>query len=143
LEKTPELLKFLQAPEITDRQKDDFIDKVLGDDFSKELGQFLKLLQEKSRIELFPGIIKYVIDTYSHGDETEAVFKSAFPLDVKLVERIKQRLETKLNKKLKLSVGLDPGLLGGVQVTIGNRIIDGSVRRRLDELKEKLETVRV
>jgi len=57
--------------------------------------------------------------------------------------KIKKGLESKLNKKLKLVVGLDPGLLGGVQVTIGNTVIDGSVRRRLDDLKEKLETVRV
>jgi len=140
---TPEFLKFLQAPEITDHQKEDFIDKVSGNYFSQEFVQFLKLLLEKSRIELFPGVIKYVIDTYSHGDEAEALFKTAFPLDHKSVDKIKKGLESKLNKKLKLVVGLDPGLLGGVQVTIGNTVIDGSVRRRLDDLKEKLETVRV
>jgi F-type H+-transporting ATPase subunit delta len=143
LQKCPELLKFLQAPEITGHQKEDFIDRVLGGDFSREFAQFLKLLLEKSRIEFLPGIVKYALDTYSHGNQVEASLKSVFPIDPGLVERIKLQLESGLNRKLKLTAGLDPELLGGVQVTIGNMVIDGSVRRRLKELEEKMETARV
>jgi len=59
------------------------------------------------------------------------------------VERIKAKLEEKLGKKMHLYLDLDPDLLGGVQIKIGNILIDGSVRRRLDELKQKLMTIQV
>ena len=44
---------------------------------------------------------------------------------------------------MRFYIDLDGSLLGGVQVVIGNTIIDGSVRKRLDELKEKLTTIRM
>ncbi|MCX5710397.1 MAG: ATP synthase F1 subunit delta [Candidatus Omnitrophica bacterium] len=143
LRDNPEFLKFLQAPEITVHQKNDFIDLVLANSFSKEFAQFLKLLLEKSRIELLGAIAEYVRVTYSFGNEVEAVFKTSFPLDLPIIEKIKKRLEEKLKKKLKFYIELDGTLLGGVQVTIGNTVIDGSIRRRLDDLRDKLETVRV
>lgn len=143
LRDNPEFLKFLQAPEITVHQKNEFIDSVLAGNFSNETRQFVELLLEKSRINLLGQIAEYIRVTYSYGSEVEAVFKTSFPLDLALIEKIKKKLEEKLKKKLKFYIDLDGSLLGGVQVTIGNTVIDGSVRRRLEDLRDKLETVRV
>jgi F-type H+-transporting ATPase subunit delta len=139
----PEFLGFLKSPEITFIEKCDFMDKVLKKDFSEEIRQFLKLLLEKDRIDKIIDIAEYARVKYSHGEKIEVLLKTAFPLDLELIKEIKETLETKFRKKIKFYIDLDGSLLGGVQVIIGHTVIDGSVRRRLDELKEKLMGVRV
>ena len=64
-------------------------------------------------------------------------------MDTELIIKIKDALENKYRKKFKLYVDLDASLLGGVRITMGNKVIDGSVRRRLEDLKEKLTAVRL
>jgi F-type H+-transporting ATPase subunit delta len=139
----PQFLELLKSPEITYAEKCEFIDSVLKDDFSEELRHFLKLLLKKERIDKFLDIAEYIRVTYSYGEETEALLKTAYPLDLELIKTIQGRLEAKFKRRLKFYIELDGTLLGGVQVVIGNTVIDGSVRRRLDELKEKLMAVRV
>jgi F-type H+-transporting ATPase subunit delta len=81
--------------------------------------------------------------TYSHGEALEAVLKTSYPLDLGLIRKVKSKLENKMQKKINLYLELDPDLLGGIQIRIGNTIIDGSVRRRIDELKKKLMLAQV
>ena len=139
----PEFLQILESPEITFSEKSDFIEKVLNEDFCDEIRQFLKLLLEKERIDKLYDILEYLRVTYGHEGETEALLKTAYPLDLELIKALKDRLESKFHKKFKLYIDLDGSLLGGVQVFIGNTIIDGSVRGRLANLREKLKRVRV
>ena len=136
-------LEILRSLDVAYSEKCDFIDKVLDDNFSKEFGQFLKLLLEKQRIDKIIDIADYVRVAYAHLGETEAILRTSFPLDLDLIEEIKARLEKKFKRKFRFYIDLDGSMLGGVQVIIGNTIIDGSVRRRLDDLREKLLTVRV
>ncbi len=136
-------MDILQSLDVTYSEKCDFIDRVLDENFSRELGQFLKLLLEKQRIDKLPDIADYVRVAYSHLGETEAVLKTSFPLDLDLVEAIKKRLEEKFKRRFRFYIDLDGEMLGGVQVVIGNTVIDGTVRRRLADLKEKLSAVRV
>jgi F-type H+-transporting ATPase subunit delta len=143
MQDNPGFAFFLHSPDISESQKKDFIDKVLGEDFSYDFKQFLKLLLAKRRIDKVLDIAEYVRLNYAHEGEAEAVLKTSFPLDLEVIQNIKDKLENRLNKKLKLFIDLDGGLLGGVRLVIGNTVVDGSLRRRLDELKEKLLTVRV
>lgn len=139
----PEFEEFLFSPEIPYQEKCRIIDAVLNKDFLEETGQFLKLLIEKGRIEYITEICDYVRTTYSHGQTVEAVLTSTYPLDLGVLEELKTKLEEKLKVKLNLYLNLDTDLLGGVKVRVGNIIIDGSVRRRLNDLKKKLMTVQV
>jgi len=139
----PEFLSFLENKEMTFAEKCDFIDKVLDDNFSQEIRYFIRLLINKGRIDILNDVIEYVRVNYSNGDWVEILLKTSIPMDLSLIKKSKEKLSEKLHKKLKLYIELDGTLLGGVQVTIGNKLIDGSVRKRLDELKEALLTVRV
>ncbi|MFH1199190.1 MAG: ATP synthase F1 subunit delta [Candidatus Omnitrophota bacterium] len=138
-----EAVGFLNNPGIAAYDKNDFIDKVFSDDFSQEIRNFMKLLIDKSRFNYFLDIAEYIRVTYSHKGEEEAVLKSAFPLDLGEVKKIKDILEEKFHKKLKFYIELDANILGGAQITMGNKIINGSLKKRLDELKETLKTIRV
>jgi F-type H+-transporting ATPase subunit delta len=139
----PGFLEILGTPEVLYKDKIDFIDMVLQEGFSLQFKQFLALLLEKERIDQLLNIAEYVRVTYSHGDEIEAVLKTTFPLDLELIKALEEKLEKKMHKKIKFYIQLDGSLLGGVQVIIGNTVLDGSVKRRLDELREKLMQIRI
>lgn len=139
----PEMEEFLYNLEITHIEKCEFIDKVFNEVFSNETRHFLKFLLEKKRISHLRGICDYVRVKYSHGESLEVLLSTSYPLELELIQKIKIKLGEKFRKKINLFLELDPNLLGGIQVRIGNNIIDGSVRRRLEELKEKLMTLQV
>lgn len=135
----PQISSFLNSPQILNREKEELIGAIFKENFSQELKQFLNLLIEKKRIDLLVDIADYIRINYSHGEAIDAVLRSAYFLDLDLISQIKQKLELKLGKKFNFYLELDASLLGGVQVVIGNKIIDGTLRKRLDDLKEKLK----
>jgi len=134
---------FIEGPAISRSEKYEVVDAVLKKYFSEEVRQFLKLLIRKDRIREFSDIEEYARVKYAHGEEVDAVLKTRYPLDAKLIQTIKDALEKKIQKKLHLNCDLDPDLLGGIAVTIGNTVIDGSARKRLEDLRQKLRAVRV
>jgi len=138
----PQIQNFLNSPEILDKEKSEFVDNVFKEIFSQELRQFLRLLIEKKRIGLIIDIADYIRVNHTHGEAVDALLKSAYPLDLDVISAIKQKLEMRLQKKLNFFLELDGNLLGGVEVTIGNTVIDGTLRKRLDDLKEKLKDIR-
>lgn len=138
-----EFKEFLFNPEIAYHAKSRIIEEALAKYFLKETRDFLKLLIEKGRIEYLPEICDYVRTTYSHGRAVEALLTSSYPLDLELLRQVKTKLEEKLKVKLNLYLNLNPDLLGGIRVRVGNIIIDGSVRRRLEELKKRLTATQV
>ena len=138
----PDFQEFLENLNILYKEKCDVIDAALKD-FSNETRVFMKLLLGHGRIKNIIAITDYVRINYSRGEAIGALLKTSYPLDLALIEDIKEKMEHEFKKKLSLHIELDANLLGGVQVTAGNTVIDGSVRRRLDELKEKLTTLRV
>ena len=139
----PELKSFLENPAILSREKSEMIERVFTDGFSQEMRDFLKLLLKNGRIEKFHDIAEYARVKYSHGKEVDAVISASYPLDLDILESLKSVLEKKLHKKLHLYSDLDTDLLGGVKVTIDNIVLDGSVKKRLEDMKEKLMSVRV
>jgi F-type H+-transporting ATPase subunit delta len=91
----------------------------------------------------FPDIAEYLLLNYAHEGEEEVVLRTSLPLDIGLIKRIEEKLSERYGKKFKFYIDLDGSLLGGVQVVMGNTIFDGSVRKRLSDLKEKLKETEV
>ncbi len=139
----PDFGDFLKFPDIDNTEKIDIIEKVLDGQFSQELVNFLKLLLKKGRIGMYNDIAEYARVVYSHGALKDAVLKTTYPLDTGLVERIILTMEKKLGCKLHFYIELDPALLGGISVKIGNIIYDGSVKKRLYDMKQKLSGLKV
>jgi F-type H+-transporting ATPase subunit delta len=69
---------------------------------------------------------------------TEATAISAAPLTQDEVRAVTQRLEQLTGGRVELAVQVDPSLLGGLVVRVGDRMIDGSVRGRLERLRNQL-----
>jgi F-type H+-transporting ATPase subunit delta len=139
--KNPEFVKFLTNLGVMQSEKVDFIEKVLNGNFSIEMRNFLKLLIAKRRINFLPDIADYVREHYAHEGSIETILKSAYPQDDDIIKGIKAQIKEHTGLKVDLYIAIDPDLKGGTQLTMGNKIIDGSVQRRLTELKEKLQAV--
>jgi F-type H+-transporting ATPase subunit delta len=133
----------MDHPEISYIEKCAIIDKVIKDGLTDEIRNFLKLLLEKKRFNIFLEVAEYLRVKYSHQGQVDVLLKTAFPLELDLIKRIEEALENKLKQNFRFYIDLDGSLLGGVQVIIGNTIIDGSVKKRLNDLREKLTTVRM
>ena len=138
----PDFQKFLENPEMCHLDKIKMIDAVLKD-ISEEIRFLLRLLLEHRRIEYFPEIAEYAFLNYAHEGREDCVIKTTFPLDLDLIKKIEDRIEQKFKRKFKYFIYMDSSLLGGIEIIIGNKVIDGSVRRRLEDLKEKLMSLRV
>jgi F-type H+-transporting ATPase subunit delta len=143
IQDNPQFLYILLSPAVTNTEKCTFVGEILQDNFSPQLLQFLALIIEKKRTGLLVDMLDYIRITYSHGEATNAVLKSAYFLDLEVIEEIEKKLEHKLQRRLHFYLDLDSTLLGGVQVTIGTTVIDGSLKRRLEELRGKLKSVRM
>lgn len=139
----PGFEELLDNPEIAYTEKCAIIDRVVTDGISEEIRDFLKLLLEKKRFEIFLDAAEYLRGKYSHHGQVDVLLRTAFPLELELIKKIEAALKKRFKQDFRFYIDLDGSLLGGVQVIIGNTIIDGSVKKRLDELKDKLVTVRM
>lgn len=139
----PDLDGFLLTPGIDYLEKFQVLDNVVRNGFSDEIKYLLKLLIDKGRFDKFSDIADYVRITYSHGTEVDALLKVSYPLDTETIIRIKDIIEKRLNKKLHLYIELDSDLLGGIYAKIENILIDGSIKRRLEDMRTKLLATKV
>jgi len=139
----PGFKELMSNPEISHTEKCAFIDQAIRDGLSNEIRYFLKLLLDKKRFDIFLDVAEYLRAKYSHHGQVDVLLKTAFPLELDLIKRIEVALKNKLKQNLRFYIDLDGSLLGGVQVVIGNTIIDGSVKKRLEGLRERLTNVRM
>ena len=86
-----------------------------------------------------PAIVERFVELAAQAREHEvAEVRSAVALDDAQVEKLAKALGRATNKNIEVRVVIDPSLLGGVVATIGDTVIDGTVRHRLEQLKETL-----
>ncbi|HTZ11958.1 MAG TPA: ATP synthase F1 subunit delta [Candidatus Margulisiibacteriota bacterium] len=143
LDENEQLREALENPAIAYSDKYGIVEEVFAEEFTPEIRYFLKTLVENGRFAYISDIIEFARIKYAHGGREEALIKTSYLLDLELIKQIQDALQKKFGKEFKFYVELDGSLLGGVQVIIGNTVIDGSVRKRLDDLKQKLVNTQV
>ena len=86
-----------------------------------------------------PAIVARFVELAAQSREHEvAEVRSAVPLDDAQVQKLAAALGRATHKNIEVRVVVDPDLLGGIVATIGDTVIDGTVRHRLEQLKETL-----
>ena len=107
----------------------------LCEDNDVVLGNFVRTLAENRRLALLPEISR-LFDLAKSQEEgiKEAVVHSAFPIDDTQVKALVQELEARFGTKLTARVEIDASLIGGVRVTVGDQVLDASVRGKLDAM---------
>lgn len=100
---------------------------------------FLTQLAEQDRLALLPSINeRFGLLKAADAKEVYAYVTSAYPLTQVQEQLIEHRLATSLGAKVVLHVNVDPALLAGVTIKVGDKVIDDSVRGKLKQLKTQL-----
>jgi ATP synthase F1 delta subunit len=129
---------FFFSPYFSSQEKEEGLDKVLSD-ADPILENFLKLLIEKHRM---PAVFR-VRRTYDQMWQEEnkllpVEITSAIELDEQTVKQIGDRIGEQTDQKIELSARVEPDILGGLVVRVGNSIIDASIRSRLEQLRRQV-----
>ena len=104
-----------------------------------ELSNFIQLLSKNDRLALLPEI-GALFESYKQAEEgiKQATIISAFPIDASQVNALVPQLESRFKSKLEASVSVDPELIGGIKVVVGDQMLDASVRGKLDAMATAL-----
>ena len=151
LKSTVEVLKpgtpggrFLATPEVGLADKRKVLQEVLGARALRTLVVFVDLLLRKKRLAELPTIAETFEALVEHAQGIQrATVVSAVPLTPAERDRLHEQLERTTGKRIRLAADLDPDLVGGATVRIGDRVIDRSVRTMLDSMARQLHEVRV
>jgi F-type H+-transporting ATPase subunit delta len=140
----PSLRRFLEAPDVLTEHKTAVLSAIFHGRVHELVERLFDLMLRKKRIQHFP----FVHEEYRALVEEElgiarARVTTAVPLDPALAGELVKRLEKLTHKQVRLDARVDPAILGGVVTVVGGKILDGSLRHWLADLREQLLAVRV
>ncbi len=99
----------------------------------------VRLLARRSRLPVLPDLVRQLSELVDeHEGIVRASVQSASHLSPAYLDKLKKKLEGATGKKVVITFSEDPSLIAGVVTQIGDRVIDGSVRGRLAQLRESL-----
>jgi F-type H+-transporting ATPase subunit delta len=138
LDSNQEMQVFFFSPYFSTQEKEDGLDKVVtGADAI--LQNFIKLLIEKHRMPALFRVRRTYDELWQRENQLLPVeVTSAIELDKKTVKQIGDRIGEETGQKIELSERVDPDIIGGLIVRVGNSIIDASIRARLDSLRKQV-----
>ena len=134
-----ELDNVLKSPLVAKNEKTQLIEALFNNKINNDLKNFLKILVEKGRISSLKSIeltFKELLNDKHNIIEGTVI--SAIALTEKQVKELEEKLSKKYNKNVTLENEVDQSILGGVLVRLGNTQIDGSVKTRLNNIKDQL-----
>lgn len=108
---------------------------------SAEQQNFVRLLVDNERLQVLPEIRELYVEL-KNGQEgvQEAEIASAFPLDDATLKNLVADLEARFKCRIQAKVSLDPELIGGVRIAVGDQVIDASVRGKLASMATALQS---
>jgi len=140
----PEVMRLLSNPAIPAGSRVDVLDRVLAGEVAGAQRNLLALLVRRGRFDQLPAVIREFTRLYREREGiVEATVTSAASLDTAELDALRKRLETMTGKHIKLRQTVDPELLGGLQVHVGDQLIDGSVKGRLERLRSDLTNIAI
>jgi F-type H+-transporting ATPase subunit delta len=135
----PAYIEALQADGMTDEAFQAIVRRVVPAVGAKQLN-FLRLLRRKNRLALGGSIASFFRELLdAERGVVRAEVTSAVALDDEQRRRLAAKIAADTGKQVELDAHVDPSLIGGVTVRIGDRMIDGSTRSRLRSLRTQLE----
>ncbi len=139
LQKPSEFLRFMVSPQFDDALKMDFLKRSLGDDSDSILLTFILFLLKKKRIEFLPEIIKeYGRLTSEKFGILDVRLIAAAPVDAETIEKLTEKLDKLFQRKTVIKEDIKPSLIGGGILMIGNKMLDASIKGKLQRLKKHL-----
>ena len=133
-----ELQVFFFSPYFSTQEKEEGLDKVVSD-ADPIFQNFLKLLIEKHRMPAVFRVRRTFDELWREENKLLPVeITSAVELDDGTVKQIGDRIGEQTDQKIELAARVEPDILGGIVVRVGNSIIDASIRARLEQLRKQV-----
>jgi F-type H+-transporting ATPase subunit delta len=133
------LVRRLEDPAVPFDTRSEALTAALGGDSLPQLRNLLLLVLRRRRLEQVPRLAAEFRRLYNRrAGIVEATAISAAPLSERDVAELQRRLVDIAGTRVDLSLEVDPQLIGGISVRLGDRLIDGSVRGRLERLRNRL-----
>ena len=138
LEENEDLQTFFYSPYFSSDEKKEGVGKVLSGADERTIN-FLELLAERHRMPVLPRIRRDFDELWAEEKRLLPVsVTSAVELDDKLVKEIGERIQEQTGQEVDLTSKVDPYVLGGLVVRVGNMVLDASVRNRLEQLRKQV-----
>jgi len=129
---------FLFSPYFSSQEKREGVRKVVSD-ADERIVNFLELLAERHRMPALFRIRREFDALWAEENQLLPVtVTSAVELDEGLIREIGERIQAQTGRKVELSSNVDPDVLGGLMVRVGNMVLDGTVRNRLERLRKQV-----
>jgi len=134
-----QLLQFAHGPKVTAQQILDVVTGVAKTSLTEKAKNFLRVLIDNSRLNALPEIaVQFRSLKNAQTGSSDAVVYSAFALDGAALAELAKTLELRFKRKLNVQVEIEPALIGGVRVVVGDEVLDTSVKARLEQMKVAL-----
>jgi F-type H+-transporting ATPase subunit delta len=134
-----QLLQFADNPKISQAQVYDLIAGVARCALPPAGQNFLRMVIDNGRLGALPQIaVQFRALKNAQAGSADAVIHSAYPVEGQALVDLATTLQKRFGRPLNVSVQLDPSLIGGVRVVVGDEVLDTSVRARLEHMKVAL-----
>ncbi|OYT91611.1 MAG: F0F1 ATP synthase subunit delta [Burkholderiales bacterium PBB3] len=134
-----QLQQFSDNPKTTVDQVVELVSSVSQQSLPVAANNFLRTVIENGRLSVLPEIAaQFRALKNAQSGSSDAVVYSAFPIDAAGLAEVAVMLEKRFARKLNPSVVLEPELIGGIRVVVGDEVLDTSVKARLEQMKVAL-----
>ncbi len=142
LDQQSELRESLTDPALPIERKKAVLRDILGERASPHTISIIGFLVEQGKARELTAIVDELVTLASAQRESAvAEVRTAVPLDERHQEELAKALEQAMGRKVELKVVVDPSILGGVVARVGDQVIDGSIRRRLEQARDQMSEV--
>ncbi len=129
----------ISDPKVSAQQLEGLVLGVIGDKLAGDARNLVQVLVQNNRLHLMP-LIRSHYEALKRDQEgvLEATIISALEMSDEQVRQLVTRLETKYQRKVTAQVATDAALIGGVKIIVGDKVIDATVRGKLDAMAASL-----
>ena len=136
----PEMQACISNPNVGEKALYDLVIALCKQDFPAEARNFVRVLIANGRLALLPEIHEQFARLKNEREGVlEAEIRSAFPLDNAQINGLVADISRRFKRRVQPRVTVDRELIGGVHITVGDEVIDGSVRGKLADMASALK----
>jgi len=137
----PEMQACISNPNVGEKALYDLVIALCNEDFPAEARNFVRVLIANGRLALLPAIHAQFAELKNEREGVlEAEIRTAFPLDNAQINGLVADISRRFKRRVQPRVTVDRELIGGVHITVGDEVVDGSVRGKLADMATALKS---
>jgi F-type H+-transporting ATPase subunit delta len=137
----PEVAGFLKSPIIVPSKKTEILHKLLGENVQDITLSLIDIVVKNGRERSLPAIARvFISETLKYNGVTDSLLTTAVKVDDEVRERIVSLIEEIFKTKISLNDSVDPDIIGGFVLRVGDNYVDASIRNKLRKIRKELKS---